>query len=179
MSEATHVSLSALLDLGWGRLLAGAQSRDAAARHPTLATFGLSGWPEMRSVVLRGVNPGLRLILTVSPVPLTATASGAHVLAATTYSKSVLRAVAGDLAAQDDEVDYFPSYELITGQPFAGTSFDANQRTVAETAIDRVMAVFFAAHGATLVDPSAQGKGRRRAPDPTCEEAMLDGFAPR
>ncbi|MCT4577582.1 pyridoxamine 5'-phosphate oxidase family protein [Donghicola sp.] len=57
MSEATHVSLSALLDFGWGRLLAGAQSRDAAARHPTLATFGLSGWPEMRSVVLRAVNP--------------------------------------------------------------------------------------------------------------------------
>lgn len=56
MPDPVHPSLTELLTLGWGRLLAGAQSRDAAARHPTLATFGLSGWPEMRSVVLRSVN---------------------------------------------------------------------------------------------------------------------------
>lgn len=56
MSELLPPSLTELLSLGWGRLLAGARSSDAAARHPTLATFGLSGWPEMRSVVLRSVN---------------------------------------------------------------------------------------------------------------------------
>ncbi|GIR24104.1 MAG: hypothetical protein CM15mP38_2870 [Synechococcus sp.] len=36
-----------------------------------------------------------KMILTVSPVPLTATASGNHVLSSTVYSKSVLRAIAG------------------------------------------------------------------------------------
>jgi hypothetical protein len=127
--------------------------------------------------LLRAVNPGLRLILTVSPVPLTATASGGHVLAATTYSKSVLRAVAGDLAAQDDGIDYFPSYEMIAGAPFSGQSYDANLRTVADAAIERVMSVFFTAHGADLA-PVDRSTGKPRTADPTCEEAMLDGFAP-
>ena len=40
------------------------------------------------------MNPKARLVLTVSPVPLAATASGSHVLPATIYSKSVLRAAA-------------------------------------------------------------------------------------
>lgn len=49
-------SLTGLLSLGWARLLAGAQFPDAAARHVTLGTFGLSGWPEMRSVTLRAAH---------------------------------------------------------------------------------------------------------------------------
>ena len=60
--------------------------------------------------LLRRAKPELRVLLTVSPVPLTATASGEHILTATTYSKSVLRAVAGRLTALHDWVDYFPSY---------------------------------------------------------------------
>ena len=44
---------------------------------------------------LRQVNKSAQIVLTVSPVPLMATADpGAHVLSATTYSKSVLRAAA-------------------------------------------------------------------------------------
>ncbi|WP_428660504.1 GSCFA domain-containing protein [Reyranella sp.] len=50
-------------------------------------------------------RPGVRFLLTVSPVPLKASASQNHVLAATTYSKSVLRAVAGQLADTYDDVD--------------------------------------------------------------------------
>ncbi len=55
-----------------------------------------------------------RMLLTVSPVPLTATASSRHVLQATVYSKSVLRSVAGQLESEFDEIDYYPSYEIIT-----------------------------------------------------------------
>ena len=66
---------------------------------------------------LRQVNPRARLLLTVSPVPLVATASGQHVLVATTYAKSVLRAVAGEMAMHEPGVSYFPAYEIITGQP--------------------------------------------------------------
>ncbi|MDU8914030.1 GSCFA domain-containing protein [Aestuariicoccus sp. MJ-SS9] len=60
---------------------------------------------------LKGVNPQARMLLTVSPVPLTTTATGGHVLTATTYSKSVLRAVAGDLAADHAEIGYFVGFE--------------------------------------------------------------------
>lgn len=50
-----------------------------------------------RDMLLK-VNPTARILLTVSPVGLAATATDEHVLTATTYSKSVLRAVAGELS---------------------------------------------------------------------------------
>ena len=45
----------------------------------------------------RTINPTLRWVLTVSPVPLVATATGRHVLTASTYSKAVLRVAADDM----------------------------------------------------------------------------------
>jgi len=107
---------------------------------------------------LRAINPALKTLITVSPVPLTATASENHVLTATTYSKSVLRGVCGELAARYEDVDYFPSYELITA-PFArGRFFAENMRSVTERGVSNVMRIFFAAH-----DPQGAGAGRRKA----------------
>ena len=88
---------------------------------------------------LLGLNPGLRILLTVSPVPLTATASGQHVLVANGYSKSTLRAVAGQLSNQFDDVYYFPSYELITTQHYPDPRFEENMRTVTEAGVQLVM----------------------------------------
>ena len=73
--------------------------------------------------LMRSANRGLRFLLTVSPVPLTATNSGNHVLVATVDSKSRLRAVAGQLARTVSRVDYFPSYEIISAPPFRGSFF--------------------------------------------------------
>ena len=56
---------------------------------------------------LRSVNPRARVILTVSPVPLMATAEPRHVLVSTVYSKSVLRVACESLARQDG-VALFP-----------------------------------------------------------------------
>ena len=93
----------------------------------------------------RALNPGLRILLTVSPVALTATATGGHALAANTYSKSVLRAVAGQLAAEHEHIDYFPAYELITGTPFRGAFFEPNLRDVTPEGVEFVMRRFTAA----------------------------------
>ncbi len=49
---------------------------------------------------LRKVNHGCKVLLTVSPVPLMATAEDRHVVVATAYSKSVLR-VAAERAVED------------------------------------------------------------------------------
>ena len=57
---------------------------------------------------IKRTNKSVRFLVTVSPVPLVATAGDDHVLVATTYSKSVLRAVAGQLAEQFDDLAYFP-----------------------------------------------------------------------
>ncbi|MEI4485930.1 GSCFA domain-containing protein [Frigidibacter sp. MR17.14] len=102
--------------------------------------------------LLRRANPGIRVLLTVSPVPLTATASGNHVLVATGWSKAVLRAVAGEIAAEDARVDYFPSYEIITGPPFGGRFYAENLRQVRPEGVAFVMDSFFrdqAAHFGT------------------------------
>ncbi len=92
---------------------------------------------------LRAVNPAARLILTVSPVPLVATAGEDHVLNATTYSKSVLRVAAGTVAAREADVAYFPSYEIITGPQARGRYFADDLRSVTEAGVDRVMTLFF------------------------------------
>ncbi len=94
-------------------------------------------------VMMQSMNPDINVLLTVSPVPLTATASDDHVLAATTYSKSVLRSVAGDLAHGHDCVDYFPSYEVISGTPTKGMFYEQNLRSVAREGVDVVMGYFF------------------------------------
>jgi hypothetical protein len=94
---------------------------------------------------LKAVNPACRVMLTVSPVPLMASASpGAHVLSATTYSKSVLRVAAETLRSNYDFVDYFPSYEIITGAYNRGRYFANDLRNVTEEGVSHVMRVFLA-----------------------------------
>jgi hypothetical protein len=55
----------------------------------------------------------LRVVLTVSPVPLMATHRPMDVMVANTYSKSVLRAAADAVCAKYDWIDYFPSFESV------------------------------------------------------------------
>jgi hypothetical protein len=92
---------------------------------------------------LRHVNSNARIILTVSPVPLVATYEDRHVLTSTTYSKSVLRVAADMLIRQNDRCDYFPSYEIITGNFNRGAYYDSNLRSVTENGVDHVMRLFF------------------------------------
>ncbi len=135
--------------------------------------------------LLREFSPQIRVLLTVSPVPLTATATEEHVLAATTYSKSLLRTVAGEVARTHDNVEYFPSYEMITGAPFAGTSYESNLRSVRRDAVDRVMSVFFGAYDGIRKPDMAQPapiaaldvNQMDEADELICEELLLDVFA--
>lgn len=92
---------------------------------------------------LHARNPQARVLLTVSPVPLIATATGRHVLTATTYSKSVLRVAAEMIAAEYPSVFYFPAYEVITGAFSRGRYYAENCRDVTEAGVDHVMRLFF------------------------------------
>lgn len=91
---------------------------------------------------LQTVNPRARLILTVSPVPLIATATKDHVLSATTYSKSVLRVACHQVTQAHPDVCYFPSYEIITGQFNGGVFFAQDRRSVTEAGVSHVMRLF-------------------------------------
>lgn len=93
--------------------------------------------------LLRKVNPGAQMILTVSPVPLIATAEpNQQVLSATTYSKSVLRVAAETLRRRFDDVHYFPAYEVITGAFNRGAYYAADLRNVLEDGVEHVMKLF-------------------------------------
>lgn len=129
--------------------------------------------------------PELRFLFTVSPVPLTATASRHHVMVATSYSKSTLRAVCGTMEASCDDVDYFPSYEVITSPLSRGVFYDPNMRKVNMTGVNTAMSIFFAEHDkvpAAQKDHQAQRRAGAAPPeqsedDVVCEEMMLEAFA--
>ena len=55
------------------------------------------------------------MLISVSPVPLkNVTFTGQDALTANTYSKSALRAASEEFVAGHEDVDYFPSYKIVT-----------------------------------------------------------------
>ena len=58
-------------------------------------------------------KPGVRILMTTSPVPLSATFTNQDVIIANLYSKSMLRTVAGEIYRNFENVDYFPSFENV------------------------------------------------------------------
>jgi hypothetical protein len=129
-----------------------------------------------------------RFLLTVSPVPLAATASGNHVLQATMLSKAVLRAAAGELAAGFPDIDYFPSFEIITNPWSQDDFYETNRRDVTADGVALAMKTFMSAHvgaAAQEATPKQSDKSLRAAPaaqveDDTvaaCEEQLLEHFA--
>jgi hypothetical protein len=147
---------------------------------------------------MRKINSGINILLTVSPVPLTATATNDHVLTATSQSKSILRAVAGEAKGSSPRIDYFPSYEIITHPAFRGMFYAPNQRSVVPMGVNFVMEHFFrdqkAAFTKTVTEVGPYGAPKERiievdAPsegiegttnsvdDIRCEEEILDAFS--
>jgi tetratricopeptide (TPR) repeat protein len=94
--------------------------------------------------LLRRVNPDVRLIITVSPVPLVATATGNHVLSASIYSKSVLRVAAGEITKCHPDITYFPAYEIVTGPQAPEDFFERDRRNVSQSGIKAVMCAMLA-----------------------------------
>lgn len=126
---------------------------------------------------MREVNPRIHVILTVSPVPLTATVRDQHVISATVASKSILRAVADNLSKTFEWVDYFPSYELITNHVSSSTMppFLPNQRQVTDEAVQFVMHHFLeglqARHPSIRHTPNE--KNVFQSVDEWCEENQM------
>jgi GSCFA family len=129
--------------------------------------------------LIRSANNKIKFILTVSPVPLTATMSARHVAVATMASKSVLRAVAEQLSVNRPNVDYFPSYEIISSPIFKGVFFEPNQREVNPVGVNFVMDNFFQCQESKFgpIGPSPQKKtSENKNMDIVCEEEILGAF---
>jgi hypothetical protein len=138
--------------------------------------------------LLRGINPNLKVILTVSPVPLVATATANHVVSATVYSKSVLRVAAQEVVNLLPYATYFPSYEIVTGPQAPENFFEENRRDVSKQAIDTVMSALIAncEYDEKMLEQMASSHSRSQKPsqndknssallvDLECEEAASD-----
>jgi|SRR5699024_2679465 len=123
-------------------VIAGTMEDNPAKFHNLSVAESLADMNEFWAL-LKEINPSARMILTVSPVPLVATASGNHVLQATMYSKSVLRAVAQEMADHNEGIHYFPSYEIINSAQGGGYYFDPDKRGVNDRGVQYVMSHFF------------------------------------
>ncbi|HVU20244.1 MAG TPA: GSCFA domain-containing protein [Rhizomicrobium sp.] len=200
----------AWVDKRTGRVYPTAPGTIAGSYDPEIHEFQNLGFNEIYGdfvkfiQLVRAYNPGFKVILTVSPVALTATASDEHVLLATTYSKSVLRAAAGALAKKFNRIDYFPSYEIIASPWSRGFFYEPNMRSVSAAGVSTVMRVFFGEHGqseahaesrkqrrvgraekparepGTWKEPrkASQQKVEQSAEDAICEDLLLEAFAP-
>jgi hypothetical protein len=171
LAEAwTHAADGAAFPLAPGILGAGPDPAAYALRSFSVAEVR----DDLLAVLdlLRGANPAARCVLTVSPVPLAATATGAHVLAASTLGKAVLRTAVEEAVRSRDCVAYFPAYEIIAGPQARGRFFGPDARSVTAEGVQAVMALF-ARH--LLRDGAAPTPAPAAAPPP--DGAPGDGVA--
>ena len=164
-------------------VIAGSQDN---SRH----VFQNFSYPEVLSDLLnwcqkvREMNSNVRILLTVSPVPLNATYMPRNVWTSTTYSKAVLRAVAGDVATELSYVDYFPSYEIVTSPQAHGRYFEDDLREVTSVGVKHVIRVFDRHYvlrdgtsdprEPTQVRAASKIRGGQKVSDVFCDEEFLD-----
>ena len=116
---------------------------------PTLYEFWNMGVSEVVRDFLESVdimhahNPGVRIILSVSPVSIIATGEDRHVLVSNSASKAILRAAADEVVRARANIAYFPSYDLVTAAPNAARFYGDDTRRINRLGVDRTMQVFF------------------------------------
>lgn len=127
---------------------------------------------------LRELNPGSRVILTVSPVPIIATMEDRHVMVSNGYTKSALRVVADEVCRARSNVFYFPSYEVVMSPANAGRYFGDNLRAVNEAGTRHVMRLFLGHTEGTPAVPLAAPLDWRHEASQVgqviCDEEALD-----
>lgn len=96
---------------------------------------------------LWSTNPALKVILTVSPVPLRATFFPRSALISNNVSKASLIYASHVICDEFDDVMYFPSYEITQG--YLSQPFDWDGRHVTKDAVDVIMKLFMTKFGKT------------------------------
>jgi len=135
--------------------------------------------------IVTAANPTARILLTVSPVSLVATAESRSAVVSTVASKSILRAAVDEVSRQLACVDYFPSYEIITGPMSRGRFWERNCRDVTADGVSTVMDIFFRSRFTTqdLTAPAPVPEAQHDVDaaieqllNAECDEMLLDRF---
>ncbi len=125
--------------------------------------------------LLGTLNPQLKVILTLSPVPLVASYEAVSAVEATFYSKAVLRLAISEALSRSKKmnVSYFPSYEIVTNPHVIGTYFAKDMRAVTDAGLESVMSQFKRRYFASPAEGPARREVATEQPmdiDPACEE---------
>lgn len=125
---------------------------------------------------LKTINPNVRIIVTVSPVPMGVTFFDQDISLANTHSKSVLRSAAQTFADAHTDVDYFPSYEMVTLSDRAA-AYGPDFLHVRNEMVEHVIDSFFKAYGLTAprLDPDFVEMAYLEA-NPEVEDAVREGL---
>jgi hypothetical protein len=114
-------------------------------------TANLAAVNAIVELITRHGAAGVRIVLTVSPVPMTQTFSADDVLVANTYSKSTLRAVAADAARERAHVQYYPAYDTITVSNRSLAYNQSDNLHVTDAAVSAVTEHFLETYGVDAV----------------------------
>ncbi|MBA6264343.1 MAG: GSCFA domain-containing protein [Colwellia sp.] len=92
--------------------------------------------------IIKAHNPDFKLIISVSPVPFLATgrADEHHIITANVHSKAVLLVAAEKLVANNADMYYLPSYELVT--QCEKEAWHPDRRHVKSEVVARVVSMF-------------------------------------
>lgn len=152
MQEADILVLTLGLDEVWfdartGQSLNAAPPASAVGADPGRYHLEVTGYEQnlaaLESIhrLATSMHGGVRLIVTVSPVALNTSFSGVDVVLATSRAKSMLVTVAQGFAGAHDDVDYFPSYEMVMFSP-RDRAFARDGRHVTDGTVQEVVGAF-------------------------------------
>ena len=127
-------------------------------------------------VTLKSINKNVKIIITVSPVMLSATFEDQHVWISSCYSKSCLRSIAEEVSNKHKDIYYFPSYEIITNPASSSSYLSADFRSVSHLGVQSVMNVFFEkfTEQKSLNAPLARETNNNFKAE--CDEDIIEGF---
>jgi hypothetical protein len=101
----------------------------------------------VRAIVnlVRSKKPDAPIVMTVSPVALSRTFQDEDIVTINTESKSILRAVLGQVSREFENVLYLPSYEFVTAKGY-DQSYESDRRHVKRPVVRQIVGQFFDAY---------------------------------
>jgi hypothetical protein len=92
--------------------------------------------------LLNQINPNLKIALSISPVPLFATATNRHISIANNISKSTLVLAVNKFIENNSEIIYIPAFEAVLFCKDKNQNFEKDGRTVKKEVITEIMDSF-------------------------------------
>lgn len=100
-------------------------------------------------------KPGQKIVITVSPVPLSRTFTTDDIIVANTTSKATLRVAALDFVSNTEGVDYFPSYEAVL-HSHPDLAWQNDYLHVSDFIVGNIIRAFLTRYGFELAQPEEE-----------------------